>query len=248
MFRFIAEILSNRFESTGKGRTVLRRAWESYGCRIQGMLLVMVTVIAFSACGREQVALPPEYAAPAPPPFYSAQQPAEPAPPQTEPVPETPEIKTERAPAPAPAAPRQKRVEAQHAPQPASRQQVEKSKKQEAGKSPQRQASMQKVNLARGQLERGKNDAAIRTLEGAVRIDTGNGEAFILLARAWKQKGEKRKALEFAKKAELLCQKQPPKLREVYLLEADLYRELGDGVKAGVLRQKAHGLRQKQSD
>ncbi len=107
---------------------------------------------------------------------------------------------------------------------------------------------MQKVNLARGQLERGKNDAAIRTLEGAVRIDTGNGEAFILLARAWKQKGEKRKALEFAKKAELLCQKQPPKLREVYLLEADLYRELGDGVKAGVLRQKAHGLRQKQSD
>ena len=65
---------------------------------------------------------------------------------------------------------------------------------------------MQQVSQARGQLERGKPDAAIRTLEKAVRIDAGNGEAFILLARAWKQKGEKRKALEFAKKAELLYQ------------------------------------------
>ena len=104
---------------------------------------------------------------------------------------------------------------------------------------------MQKVNLAKGQLERGKADAAIRTLEGAIRIDTGNGEAFILLARAWKQKGEKRKALEFAKKAELLYQKQPVKLREVFLLESDLYRELGDSVKAVALRQKARGVRQK---
>ncbi len=87
---------------------------------------------------------------------------------------------------------------------------------------------MQQVSQARGQLERGKPDAAIRTLEKAVRIDARNGEAFILLARAWKQKGERRKALEFAKKAELLCQKQPAKLKEVFLLESDLYRELGD--------------------
>ena len=91
---------------------------------------------------------------------------------------------------------------------------------------------MQKVNQARGQLDRGKTDAAIRTLEGAVRIDARNGEAFILLARAWKQKGEKRKALEFAKKAELLYQKQPAKLKEVFLLESDLYRELGDSAKS----------------
>ncbi len=88
---------------------------------------------------------------------------------------------------------------------------------------------MQQVNQARGQLNRGKVDGAIRTLEKAVRLDTGNGEAFILLARAWKQKGEKRKALEFAKKAELLCRKQPAKLKEIHLLESDLHREAGEG-------------------
>jgi tetratricopeptide (TPR) repeat protein len=107
---------------------------------------------------------------------------------------------------------------------------------------------MQKVNQGRGQLERGKTDAAIRTLEGAVRIDARNGEAYILLARAWKQKGERRKALEFAKKAELLYQKQPGKLKEVFLLESDLYRELGDGAKAATLRQKASGARQKPAE
>ncbi|MGA2025577.1 MAG: hypothetical protein ABSH17_00725 [Syntrophobacteraceae bacterium] len=81
-------------------------------------------------------------------------------------------------------------------------------------------------------MERGKPDAAIRTLEKAVRIDARNGEAFIVLARAWKQKGENLKALEFAKKAELLCQKQPAKLKEVFLLESEIYRELGDDASA----------------
>ena len=76
---------------------------------------------------------------------------------------------------------------------------------------------MQQVSQARGQLERGKPDAAILTLEKAVRIDARNGEAFIFLARAWKQKGEKRKALEFAKKAELLYQKQPEKAKGSFL-------------------------------
>ena len=108
---------------------------------------------------------------------------------------------------------------------------------------------MQQVSQARGQLERGKQDAAIRTLEQAIRIDAGNGEAFILLARAWKQKGENRKALEFAKKAELLYQKQPARLKEVYLFESELYRELGDSTKDGhKLRQKAPGAPQKPSE
>ena len=105
---------------------------------------------------------------------------------------------------------------------------------------------MQQVSLARGQLERGKTDAAIRTLEKAVRIDAGNGEAFIQLARAWRQKGENRKALEFAKKAELLCQKQPARLKEVYLLESDLYRELEESLQEGhKSRPKASGEPQK---
>ncbi|HIJ68597.1 MAG TPA: tetratricopeptide repeat protein [Deltaproteobacteria bacterium] len=115
-------------------------------------------------------------------------------------------------------------------------------KKQEASKSPQRQASMQQVSQASGQLERGKPDAAIRTLEKAVRIDARNGEAFIVLARAWKQKGEKLKALEFAKKAELLFQKQPAKLKEVFLLESDLYRELGDTSSAAQSSRKASAV------
>jgi tetratricopeptide (TPR) repeat protein len=109
----------------------------------------------------------------------------------------------------------------------------EKSKKAEAAKSPKNQASMQQVNQARGQLERGRIDAAIHTLEKAVKIDARNGEAFLLLAHAWKMKGEKRKALEFAKKAEILFHKQPEKLREVRSFESDLAHESGEKKKAG---------------
>jgi tetratricopeptide (TPR) repeat protein len=139
--------------------------------------------------------------------------------------------------------------EPQPAPVPAKKKQQERPASQEAAKSPQRQASMQQVSQARGQLERGKPDAAIRTLEQAIRIDADNGEAFILLARAWKQKGEKRKALEFAKKAELLCRKQPARLKEVYMFESALYRELGDSAKSGLKpRQKAQDAPQKPSE
>jgi tetratricopeptide (TPR) repeat protein len=120
--------------------------------------------------------------------------------------------------------------------------QPKKTKKEDAAKSPQRQASMQQVDQARGQLEKGRTDAAIHTLEKAIRIDAGNGEAFILLARAWKQKGEVRRALEFAKKAELLCRKQPARLKEVYSLESDLYRELEESMNSG------HKSHQKTSD
>ena len=61
----------------------------------------------------------------------------------------------------------------------------------------------------------------------------------MLLAKAWKMKANRRKALEFAKKAELLYHGQPDKLREVYQLESDLYRELGENAKAGQYRNKA---------
>jgi tetratricopeptide (TPR) repeat protein len=138
-----------------------------------------------------------------------------------------------------PPPPAQKNSGAQPATKAATQQHPDKLKKQEASKSPQRQASMQQVSQAREQLERGKPDAAIRTLEKAVRIDARNGEAFALLARAWQQKGQKRKALEFAKKAELLYQKQPAKLKEVFLLESDLYRELGDAASAVQSSRKA---------
>ncbi len=200
----------------------------------QGMLLIVLTAIALSGCERKQVSIPPEYISPPASLSYSAPPPAAPLVEQVPPVAQAPEVMSQKAPGlPRPAPPpAQKKSGAQPAPTAANKQHPQKLKKQEASKSPQRQASMQQVSQARGQLERGKPDAAIRTLEKAVRIDARNGAAFVLLARAWKQKGEKLKALEFAKKAELLYHKQPAKLKEVFLLESDLYRELGDDASA----------------
>ena len=208
-------------------------------CR--GMLVILLTAVAFCGCERKQVHIPPEYSCPPGSLSYSAPPPAAPVVQEIPPGAQAPEVMHQQSPALPPPAPplAQKKSEAQRAPTAANKQHPEKLKKQEASRSPQRQASMQLVSQARGQLERGKPDAAIRTLEKAVRIDARNGEAFIVLARAWKQKGEKRKALEFAKKAELLFQKQPAKLKEVFLLESDLYRELGDNARAVQSSRKA---------
>jgi tetratricopeptide (TPR) repeat protein len=208
------------------------------------MLVILLTAIAFSGCERKQVYIPPEYISPPASLSCSAPQPAAPLVQQVPPLAQAPEVMSQETPG-LPPPPAQKKLGAQPAPTTANKQHPEKSKKQEASKSPQRQASMQQVSQARGQLERGKPDAAIRTLEKAVRIDARNGEAFVLLARAWKQKGEKRKALEFAKKAELLYQKQPAKLKEVFLLESDLYRELGDATSAVQSSLKASTVHRK---
>ncbi len=218
--------------------------------RRQGMLLTLLTVIAFSGCEQKQVYIPPEYISPPASLSYSAPPPAAPVVQQVPPAAQAPEVMSQQTPASPPPAqpPAQKELGVRPAPTAANKQHPEKSKKQEASKSPQRQASMQQVSQARGQLERGKPDIAIRTLEKAVRIDARNGEAFILLARAWKQKGEKRKAMEFAKKAELLYQKQPAKLKEVFLLESDLYRELSESTKTGQSCQKASGAPRKPSE
>ncbi len=224
----------------------------SLGVRVQVILPVLVIGIALWGCEQKQVYIPPEYSSPtAAPPSYGAPQFGEPLVRQTPSVSKTPELNSREAAvsgsSPAPVA--QKQLEPQPAPAPPEKQRQVKPKKQEAATSPQRQASMKQVSLARGQLERGKADAAIRTLERAVRIDAGNGEAFIFLARAWNQKGEKRKALEFAKKAELLYHKQPAKLKEVYLLESDIYRKLGDGAKNGAKRRpNTSGAPQKTSE
>ena len=214
-----------------------RRYW-------QGMLIILFTAIAFCGCERKEVLIPPEYSSPPGSLSYTAPQPVAPLVQQVPPAAQAPEVMSQQTPSSPPPAPppAPKKSGAQPAPTAANKQYPEKLKKQEASKSPQRQASMQQVSQARGQLERGKPDAAIRTLEKAVRIDARNGEAFIVLARAWKQKGEKRKALEFAKKAELLYQKQPAKLKEVFLLESDLYRELGDTSSAAQSSRKASAV------
>jgi tetratricopeptide (TPR) repeat protein len=79
-------------------------------------------------------------------------------------------------------------------------------------------------------------------LEKAIQIEVQNPEAYMLLARAWKQKGARQKALEFAKKAEILYQDEPARLKEVYMLKADLYKELGDHAKSDQYRRKASAL------
>lgn len=102
---------------------------------------------------------------------------------------------------------------------------------------------MQLVNEAREPLDRGKPDLAIPVLERAIQVDVQNPEAFLLLARAWRQKGARKKALEFAKKAEILYQDEPARLKEVFRLEADLYKEAGDNTKASQYRRKVAELR-----
>jgi tetratricopeptide (TPR) repeat protein len=101
---------------------------------------------------------------------------------------------------------------------------------------------MHLVDQAKTALAQGKPDAAISLLEQAIQVDVYNGEAFFLLARAWRMKGSPQKALEFAKKAEVLLHEEKEKLKEVYLLQADLCKEMGDATKAEQYRQKASKL------
>lgn len=108
---------------------------------------------------------------------------------------------------------------------------------------PQRTASMHLVDKAKASLAQGKADPAIPLLEQAIQVDVHNGEAFFTLARAWRMKGSRQKALQFAQKAEILSQDDPAKLKQVYLLEADLHKELGDAAKAESYRLKAAKLR-----
>ncbi len=211
------------------------------------ILLFLIVAGVVSGCERKQVYIPPEYCTvSAAPSAYSPPQPVVSCTQQDGPAEHAPQSRIEETHTLTPADPAGMQKQSGAQPMLIAEETPAKKQKEEPSKSPQRQASMQQVSLARGQLERGKTDAAIRTLEKAVRIDAGNGEAFIQLARAWRQKGEKRKALEFAKKAELLCQKQPARLKEVYLLESDLYRELEESLQEGhKSRPKASGEPQK---
>jgi tetratricopeptide (TPR) repeat protein len=103
-------------------------------------------------------------------------------------------------------------------------------------------ASMHLVDQAKTALAQGRADAAISMLEQAIQVDVYNGEAFFQLARAWRMKATPNKALEFAKKAEVLLHEEKEKLKEVYLFQAELYKEAGDSGKAGQYRQKASKL------
>ncbi|MHC1727509.1 MAG: tetratricopeptide repeat protein [Syntrophobacteraceae bacterium] len=230
--------------SCKKGKSTGIRSFELF------IFLSLVSLaVLLSGCARKKVYIPPEYGSASPQPGYPAPQPPSAPPPQPmyegPGISRTPEFKKQDIPASPPVT---VQPAPQPVPQPAPKVQQSGPGKQDGAKSPQRQASMQLVNQARPSLDRGKPDTAIPLLEKAIQIDAKNAEAFMLLARAWKQKAARRKALEFARKAELFYQGQPSKLKEVYLLEADLYREMGESAKAAQYRQKASGLSKKRSE
>jgi tetratricopeptide (TPR) repeat protein len=107
---------------------------------------------------------------------------------------------------------------------------------------PQRLASMHLVEQGKTFLTQGKPDAAIPLFEQAVQVDVHSGEAFFGLAKAWRMKGSRNKAQEFARKAEILFQDNPEKLKEVWLFLADLFKELGDTKKMESYRERASKL------
>jgi len=107
---------------------------------------------------------------------------------------------------------------------------------------PQQMASMHLVDQGKAALSQGKADAAISVLEQAIQVDVQNGEAFLQLARAWRMKAARNKSMEFARKAEILLHEDRAKLKEVYTLQADLYKEMGDMGKAEQYRKRASKL------
>lgn len=114
--------------------------------------------------------------------------------------------------------------------------------KKQPAPQPQYLASMHLVKKANGSLTQKKPDQAIPVLEEAIQVDVHNGEAFYALAKAWRMKGSRQKALEFSKKAELLFQEDSRKLKEVYTFQAELYKEMGDSANREMCLKKAAKL------
>lgn len=114
--------------------------------------------------------------------------------------------------------------------------------KQKAAAGPQYHASMHLVSTAKTSLAQGNADHAISLLEQAIQVDVYNGEAFYELARAWRMKGSSKKALEFARKAEVIFQDDREKLKQVLLFESDACKDVGEAEKAKTYRQRAEKL------
>ncbi len=204
----------------------MERGWSGFvGLR---WLVVLIALGFTAACTSSRpVQIPPEWqtSAPAPP----APHPAVQTPPQAHAAPSGPIIRRppefrekDLAPGLEPALPPgQQKAEA---------------------RPPQYLASMHLVEQGKSNLAAGRPEAAIGLFEQAVQVDVHNGEAFLGLAKAWRMRGSGKKALEFARKAEILFQDDPRKLKEVYLLEADILSDLGDAAQSNQYRQKASRL------
>jgi len=201
------------------------------GSRLKWICLI-ATVCLFSACApTRMVYIPPEWQQPrtqAGAPARAQQQPEQAATGQ-------PVIKP---------APQIKEMEVAPAPETTT---SEAASSQSAANSaraadPQYLASMHLVDQGQASLAQGSADQAILLLEQAIQVDVYNGEAFLGLARAWKMKGSQAKSLEFANKAEMLFQDDPKRLKQVYLMKAELFKELKDAAKTDYYLQKAARL------
>jgi len=113
---------------------------------------------------------------------------------------------------------------------------------QATAQDPQFLASMHLVEQGNSELFQGRPDPAIELFEQAVQVDVYNGEAFLGLARAWRVKGNLNRSLEFARKAEMLLQDEPKRLKEVLLLQASIYDALDDSQQASRCRSRASRL------
>ena len=193
--------------------------------RVLGMAVILLPVLVSACTPKKPVYIPSEWQPP--PPTVQTPAPAPvpaPAPKQTPILKPPPTIKESdiAAPAEVPSKPPEKKP---------------------AQPPPQQVASMHLVDQAKASLAQGKADPAIPLLEKAIQVDVHNGEAFFNLAKAWRMKGSRQKALQFSQKAEVLFQNDAGKLKQVYLFEADLYKEMGDAAKMDSYRQKAAKLK-----
>jgi len=112
----------------------------------------------------------------------------------------------------------------------------------EPPKSPQLVASLHLVDEGNRNLAQGQVDEAIALFEQAIQVDGYNGDAFFGLANAWQRRDAPTRALEFARKAEILFQDRPSKLKKVYLLQADILEGQDDWQNAAGYRAKADRL------
>ena len=108
--------------------------------------------------------------------------------------------------------------------------------------SPQTLVAIRLVEEADRRLMEGNIDQAIGLYEQAVQLDPYNGSAFLGLAQAWSFSGAYERALEFAKKAEILLQDNLKRLKDVLLLEASIYDKLNNPTLADYYRRKAARL------
>lgn len=196
--------------------------------------LLLQTLALLACTSRKAVYIPPEWQT-APPPSGASQQPGQPA------RPSQPAQSRLQSPPPSSSGPLLKAPPTIKEKDLSEESEPPVEKKQPAPQ-PQYLASMHLVEKANGSLTQKKPDQAIPVLEEAIQVDVHNGEAFYSLAKAWRMKGSRQKALEFSKKAELLFQEDSRKLKEVYAFQAELYKEMGDSANREMCLKKAAKL------